>query len=116
MPYQPPINRRDLQKAGLLDDDQFYVELSTEAAMDVETVRRVYLAQVRLVNKKLFQQYICRLPHLGDFSLPMMAARIALVGKSRHQMPPMRRLKFYPLEKWVQHVNKKLKYTQDQDQ
>lgn len=84
--------------------------------MDVETVRRVYLAQVRLVNRKLFQQYICRLPHLGDFSLPMMAARTALVGTSRKVMPPMRRLKFYPLEKWVHHVNKKLGYLTKRDE
>lgn len=83
--------------------------------MDVETVRRVYLAQVRLVNKKLFQQYICRLPHLGDFSLPMMASRTALIGKTQQVIPPTRRLKFYPLEKWTQHVNKKLKYSQQPD-
>ncbi len=116
MPYQPPINRRDLQKAGLLDDDQFYSELAAEAGMDVETVQRVYLAQVRLINRKLFAQYVIRLPHLGDFSLPMFAARPALVGKTRKIMPPMRRLKFYPLEKWVHHVNKKLGYLNNNDQ
>lgn len=116
MPYQPPINRRDLQKAGLLDDDQFYSELASEAGMDIETVQRVYLAQVRLVNRKLFQHYICRLPHLGDFSLPLFASRSALVGVTRKVLPPMRRLKFYPLEKWIHHVNKKLGYLNKENQ
>lgn len=110
MPYQPPIKRRDLQKAGLLDDDQFFAELAQESGMDVETVKRVYLAQVRLINTKLFAQFVCRLPHLGDFALPLGAARSALIGKTRQVIPPKRTLKFYPLEKWSHHISKKLGY------
>lgn len=116
MANNPPISRRQLQKAGMLDEDQFYAELAAESGMDKEAVQRVYLAQVRLINRKIFQLFICRLPHLGDFALPMMAAREALIGKKRQLMPPMRRLKFYPLEKWVHHVNGKLGYLKDNTQ
>jgi hypothetical protein len=113
MPYQPPINRRELQRAGLLDEDQFYAELAAEAGMDIETVKQVYLAQVRVINRKLFDKFVCRLPHLGDFSLRMGAGRSVLIGKDRKNIPPKRTLKFYALDKWVNHINKKLGYLKD---
>lgn len=110
MPYQPPINRRELQKAGLLDADQFYADLASESGVDIETAQRVYLALVRVINRKLFQQLVYRLPHLGDFALRLSAPRSVLMGKERKIIPPKRDLKFYPLEKWLNHVNKKLGY------
>lgn len=102
-----------MQKAGLLDEEQFYVDLAAESSMDIETVKRVYLALVRLVNRKLFAQFILRFPHLGDFALPLLASRSVLVGKSRRVIPPQRRLKFYPLQQWVNYVNKKLGRTDE---
>ena len=110
MPYQPPINRRALQKAGLLDEDQFYADIADESGMDISSVKQLYLAQVRVVNRKLFENYVCRLPHLGDFSLRMTAERSALMGKERKIIPPKRSLKFYALDKWINHINKKLGY------
>lgn len=111
MPYHPPIKRRELQKAGLLDDDEFYSDLADEAGMDVETVKRVYLAMVRVVNRKLFAQFFCRLPHLGDFALRLgLSSRSVLIGEARQTIPPKRTLKFYALEKWSSHISKKLGY------
>ena len=113
MPYQPPIGRRAQHKAGLLDEDQFYAELAVESGMDIETVKQVYLALVRVVNRKLFDKWVCRLPHLGDFALRLSAERSVLIGKERKIIPPKRSLKFYPIDKWVNHINKKLGYLKD---
>lgn len=111
MAHNPPINRRKLGKEGHFDEDIFFEELALESGLsDVETVKRVYLALVRLLNKRLLTKYVCRLPHLGDFALPMQKARSVLSGDGRVTQAPRRGLKFYALEKWTKHIFTKLGY------
>jgi hypothetical protein len=110
MPHVPPINRRKLGKEGLLNEEEFYGDVALESGLDAETVKRVYLAMVRVIGRRLFSRFVCRLPHLGDYSLHMVAKRSVLVGKNRTILPPRRVLKFYPLEKWVRYINTRLGY------
>lgn len=115
MPHVPPINRRKLGKEGLLNEEEFYGEVALEAGVDAETIKRIYLAMVRVIMRRLLSKFICRVPHLGDFSLHMQASRMALVGKRQMKLPARRALKFYPMEKWIRHINTKLGYTENTD-
>lgn len=112
MAHNPPINRRQLGKDGHFDEDIFFEELALECGIsDTKTVRQVYLGLVRLLNKRMLTKYVCRLPHLGDFALPMQKSRSVLAGKGRTITPPRRALKFYALEKWTKHIAARLGYT-----
>jgi len=94
-----------------LDENVFFTELSTESGLDIETCKRLYLAMVRVINRRVFEKYVIRLPHLGDFALVMRAESLSCVGKTRQVLPPKRTLKFYPLDKWTGYIYKKLGYS-----
>lgn len=107
MAHTPPINRRELKRNGLLNDDDFYKKLAANCNyVDEQTVRNFYLGLVKTITKELRDHDVVRLPHLGDFALVSQKPRSLLTGMGRRIMT-MRILKFYPLEKWRMYFNLK---------
>lgn len=104
MAYTPPINRRELGKRGVLDEDKFFSELATECGYhDEAAARDVYMAILRVLTKNLRNNGVARAPHLGDFALVKSKPALALTGKNRVLMDGVYRLKFYPKEAWRQY-------------
>ena len=107
MPYTPPIDRRELQKSGIFDEDKFYKYLSDSwNYMDPGSARFMYLSFVRLVSKKLRSDGVFRLPHLGDFALVKQKPRGRLPGKPGYSEKPEYVLKFYPSDSLREYFNK----------
>lgn len=96
MSYSPPINRRELKKSGIFDEDRFFRLLSERCNyIDKETAKTFYMALVKLIVSELRANGVIRLPHLGDMALVKNAPRSVLVGKSRVIKEGMYVLKFY---------------------
>lgn len=107
MPHKPPIQRRELRKKGLLNEDDFYRRLQENCNfVDEDTVRRFYLGLVKTVTQELVKTNVSRLPHLGDFALVPQKSKSMLVGKLR-QIRPAIVLKFYPKLTWRQYFSAK---------
>ena len=107
MPHKPPIQRRELKKQGLLNEDEFYRNLQANCDyVDEETVRRFYLAVVKTVTKELRDNRVARLPHLGDFALIQQKPKPLLKGKVR-EYRVANVLKFYPKAAWRKYFSMK---------
>ena len=111
MPHNPPLKLKELKQKGMLDEAKFFSDLADEAGMnDVESVKRVYMAMVRLITKRLVFHFGTRLPHLGDIGVPMFKSRMARVGTKTMKIPERRVIKFYPKITWQKHMSAKLGY------
>ena len=112
MPHTPPINLKQLKARGMLDEEQFYNDVAIEAHVDPESVKKVYMAMVRVITTRLLNNFGTRMPHLGDFGLPLFKSKTGRVGTRSVKMAPRRAVKFYPKTTWTQHIAHKLGYTQ----
>ena len=111
MPTTPPINLKQLKERGMLDEEKFFADIATEAHVDSESVKKVYAAMVRVITRRLVQSWGTRMPHLGDFGLPLFKARKGRVGNQSVVITPRRVLKFYPKNTWNKHIAAKLGYS-----
>jgi hypothetical protein len=65
-----PINIRAIQRTGALDEHAFMRDISSFMNFaSEEEVQRFYMAFVKAVTKRLRENGIVRLPHLGDVAL-----------------------------------------------
>lgn len=110
MPHTPPINLKQLKARGMLDEEKFFLDVATEAGVSTDSVKMIYMAMVRVLTKRLADNFGCRLPHLGDFGMPLFKAKTARMGTETVKLPPRRTLKFYPKKTWSQHLASKLGY------
>jgi len=111
MPTTPQINLKQLKARGMLDKEKFFLDIATEAGVsDVDTVKRIYSAMVRVVTRRLIDNFGTRMPYLGDFGMTLFKARTARMGTRTVKLPPRRTLKFYPKVDWSQHLAHKLGY------
>lgn len=95
----------------MLDEEKFFSDVADEAGFtDVQSVKTVYMAMVRVLTKRLIKYYGTRMPHLGDVMLPMFKSKTARFGTKTVKLPPRRHLKFYPDQNWHKHINAKLGY------
>lgn len=111
MPHTPPINLKQLKARGMLDEERFYHDVATEAGVaDVDTVKKIYGAMVRVITRRLLDNFGTRMPYLGDFGMPLFRSKTARMGTQTVKLPPRRTLKFYPKNTWTQHLAAKLGY------
>lgn len=107
MPHTPPINRKELNKSGLLKEDRFYQLLASKCNyVDDKTVKMFYIGMVKLIVSELRTNKFVRLPYLGDFALIEQKPKTALVGKFRKFIGAIKILKFYPKIALRQYFNK----------
>lgn len=111
MPHNVPIKLRQLKELGVLDEDRFFSDIADEAGMsDPDSIRRMYMAMVRVITKRLLSYHGTRLPHLGDMQLPLFKERMGREGTRTVKIPSRRAVKFYPNQLWHKHINAKLGY------
>ena len=107
MPHIPPINRRELKKSGILDEDRFFQLLSERCNyIDKDTSKVYYMALVKLITSELRTNGIVRLPHIGDFALVKQNPKIVWTGKVRRRIDAAYALKFYVKEALRIYFNK----------
>lgn len=95
----PPINRAELRKSGILDEDRFFQLLSEQYNyIDKNTAKMFYMGLVKVVVRELRTNGVCRLPHLGDMALVKQKPKSVLAGNVRKVMDGFYALKFYPKE------------------
>jgi nucleoid DNA-binding protein len=96
MPHKPPINLRELGKAGVLNEKKFFKKLSEKCNyVDEATVKSFYMGLVKTITSELRENGVVRLPHLGDFALVKQKDRKGLAGKTQTIIRGGYRLKFY---------------------
>lgn len=101
------VSRRALKRGGVLDAKVFYRQLAEQCGyVDEETIRRFYLALVKVVTRQLRDHGAARLPHLGDFVMAMRNEKLVWAGKVRQRIPAQRTLKFLPQEAWKQYLHR----------
>jgi len=112
MPHTPPIKRNELRKNKAFDDERFYRELSESCGyISHDMAQRYYLSLVKVITKRLKNEDLIRLPHLGDFALVQQQEKKVLGGKDiagrylRRVLPAQKILKFYPLDSWRKYFN-----------
>jgi len=101
VPYTPPINLRELQKKGFLDEKRFFMLLSQHCNyVAPEAIKDFYMGLVRYITKEIRENGMVRLPHLGDFALTKQKSKIGWAGKYQTILPSKYVLKFYPSVSW----------------
>lgn len=61
--------RKKITDPGVLKDSEFFEQLSILSGLDVESVKRVYYAVIRLLSRRLRLVDHVRMPEWGHFSL-----------------------------------------------
>ncbi len=108
MPTVPPINRRELRKAGLFDNKRFFGLLSEKNNyMDPKTMEQFYMGFVRAISKELKEKGVVNLPHLGQFALVKVKDKLGWAGKVQQIIKGKYVLKFYPNELWNKYMTTK---------
>jgi nucleoid DNA-binding protein len=106
MPWTPPT--KHLRRKELLDSKRFYRLLSEHSNyIDQESVARVYLGLVMLIDQELRKNKFVRLPILGDFALVRQKSRPAWVGGAHCVIEGREVAKFYMKEDFRRHINKR---------
>lgn len=107
MPTVPPIDTRELEKKGILDEGRFFRLLSEQNNyVDPKTVRDFYMGLVRLITDELKENGVVRLPHLGMFALVKQKDKPGWAGQFRAMIIGKYILKFYPKEAWRKYFSK----------
>jgi nucleoid DNA-binding protein len=99
MPHTPPIDIRELQKKGVLNEERFFKLLSQFCNyVPPETVKSFYFGLVSHITKELRENGVVRLPMLGDLALVKQKPKIGWAGKFQAILGGRYMLKFYPKE------------------
>lgn len=81
MAHASPIDIREIEKTGAIDEERFYRLLSAENNyVDPRTVKNFYLGLCRLIDNDLKTQGVCRLPLIGDIALVKQKPHKGLSG------------------------------------
>lgn len=101
MAHTPPIDLRELQKKGVLDEVRFFRMLSEECNyVAPETVKDFYMGLVRHMTSELKKNGVVRMPHLGDFALVKQKPRLGWAGQFQTMLEGGYMLKFYAKDTW----------------
>lgn len=107
MAYKLPINLKELNRQGILDERRFFRLLSEQNNyVDPKTVEDFYMGLVRMLTKELKDNGVVRLPHMGDMALVKQKDRLGLAGKYQKIIKGSYVLRFYPKEKWRDYFHK----------
>ena len=110
---------KELRAKGVFSKKRFYRRISERANyVDDETIAMVYQAIIKIVIEDIKEYGVGRLPHLGDFLLTRERPRLGLMGKFNKVkvlVPPIRSLKFYPVESLQRYISKWQRDKQEHD-
>ena len=96
-----PIDLRELNKKGVLNEDRFFRLLSEHNNyVEPKMVKDFYMGLVRHITKELKDNGVVRLPHLGDMALVKQKDHIGWAGQFQKIITGKYLLRFYPKETW----------------
>lgn len=97
MPSLPPINLRELGKAGVLSEERFFQKLSEKNNyISKEMAKEFYMGLVKVLVADLRENGVCRLPHIGDFAMVVQNKTTGInKGGFTREMGATHALKFY---------------------
>lgn len=107
MPHTPPINLRELEKKGVLDEETFFRLLSEQCNyVTPEMVKSFYMGLVRHMTSELRKNGVVRMPHLGDFALVKQKDKTGWAGQYQAFLTGKYMVKFYIKDTWKKYFSK----------